>query len=84
MNVTREREWTPSRYLDRPREVAMLQATKICIIQNINNMETIADSRVPKRNPEQNLADLLAYSGLRAQLRLRQQLLRSKDGSGLW
>ena len=34
--------------------------------------------------PRHNPADLLACSGLRAQLRLEQRLLRSKDGNGLW
>jgi hypothetical protein len=35
-------------------------------------------------SPEHNPADSLACSGLRAQLRLEQQLLRLKDGDGLW
>lgn len=52
---------------------------------DINNMETIADSRGPEKDhPEQNPADLLACSGLRAGLRLERQLLRSKVGNGLW
>ena len=47
-------------------------------------MGTITDSRgARKGSPEHNLADLLGCSGLRAQLRLEQQLLRSKDGNGL-
>jgi hypothetical protein len=52
---------------------------------DMNNMETIADSRGPEKEPpEQNLANLLACSGLRARLGLERQLLRSKVGNGLW
>ena len=37
-----------------------------------------------KGHPEQNPADSLACSGLRARLRLEQRLLGSKHGSRLW
>jgi hypothetical protein len=48
-------------------------------------METIADLRGLKEDYlEQNPADSLACSELRAQLRLEQRLLRFKDGNGLW
>lgn len=49
-------------------------------------METITDSRgVPEADPpEHDPADLLACSGLKAQLRSEQRLIRSKDGNGLW
>lgn len=40
-----ERERTPSRHIDRLRKVVMLQATRIYIIPDINNMEILADSR---------------------------------------
>jgi hypothetical protein len=42
-------------------------------------------TRGPEKDPpEHDPADSLACSGLRAQLRLEQQLLRSQDGSVLW
>jgi hypothetical protein len=81
--VTEGREWTSLRHLDRLREMAMLQATRICIILDINNIETIADSRGTGRGPLQpNPAGSL--SGLRARLRLERRLLRFKDRNGLW
>jgi len=55
------------------------------VLEDINNMGTIADSRrTGKGHPEQNPADSLACSGLRARLRLEQRLRRSKHGSRLW
>src|SRR5882757_6806587 len=63
----------------------MLFGTRVYIIPNINNMETVADLRGPEEvPPERNPADSLAGSGLRARLRLEQRLLRFKDGSGFW
>jgi hypothetical protein len=82
--VTGERERALSRYLDRLKEVAILQTTDFAKFY-IYNMETVTDSRgIQKGPPERDPADSLACSGLRAQLRLEQRLLRSKDGSGLW
>jgi hypothetical protein len=50
-----------------------------------DNMETITDSPGARRgSPEHDPAESLACSGLRAQLRLEQRLLRSKDENGLW
>ena len=81
--MTGERKRTLLRYLGRLREVAMSQATGIYIILNISNIETIADSRGSGKDPsEQNPADSLACSRLRARLRLEQRLLRFKDRNG--
>jgi hypothetical protein len=63
----------------------MLFGTRVYIIPDINNMETVADLRGPEEvPPERNQADSLVGSGLRARLRLEQRLLRFKDGSGFW
>jgi hypothetical protein len=47
-------------------------------------MESITDSREGAKRgpPERDPADSLACSGLGAQLRLEQRLLRSKDRNG--
>jgi len=45
-------------------------------------METVADSRMTGRGtPQHNPADSFACSELKAQLKLEQRLLKSKDGS---
>jgi hypothetical protein len=63
----------------------MLQATRICIILDINNIETIVDSRGTGKGPlEPNPADSLACSGLRTRRRLERRLLRFKDRNGFW
>jgi hypothetical protein len=55
------------------------------MILDINNIETIADSRGTGKGPlEPNPADSLACLGLRARLRLERRLLRFKDRIGLW
>jgi len=64
--------------------VAVLQAIVFCNILYINNIETIPDYKgLEEDPPKHNPADSLACLGLRAQLRLEQRLLRSKDGNGL-
>jgi len=60
-----------------------MQATRVYIFPNINNIETLPEL-MPFPPSEQNPADSLACSGPRARLRLERRLLRFKDGSGLW
>jgi len=56
---------------------------RICEILYKNNMETVAGSRgARRRSSEHTPASSSAYSGLRAQPRLEQQLLKLKDGNG--